>query len=266
MRAPLLLTLTLASSTALANAPDARQRAFNVAVRSRALSGLLPLARSRGAGAETAFLGDQQVVVRHPRALWPMLRSHQALYKMASELNFAEAVLPATSKLTPNGPVMVTEHAGARFQAAIDAPPRARDQLPERSRVLGALLHLLSDHIDGSIRNVMLSPAGELRLIDLDATNGRGPKNPIRSTFYPGEPLAYGGAQNAFSQLPPAAQRLVTHLADSPVATLMNEYGYTWPEARDVAGRARQIRRVGLTAAVAMVAGGRRSPTLDFVR
>ena len=266
MRKFLIVLAVLCASPAWGLVPDAQQQAFNASVRQGALTGVQALARSCGAGAQTAFLGGQKVVVRHPNQLWPALRSHQALYKMASEVGFGQAVLPATWKQTQNGAAMITEHAGARFQAAIDAPRVARNNLPERSRLLGALLHILADHIDGSIRNVMLSPSGELRLIDLDATNGRGPANGVRSAFYPGEPLAYGSAQGAFAQLPPAAQRLVAHLADAPIQTLMNEYGYTWQEARDVAWRARLIRSAGLTGAIRSVAGQRRSPTHQFVQ
>jgi hypothetical protein len=246
---------------------DARERSFAGRVLGDAIVGREGLARSKGAGALHAKMRstEEEVVVRDPPGLAPSLRSHRAYYAMALELGVGRIVQPAVAKAMNVGERMVTKFASG-FVAAIDAPRAWRARIPERLRVISAVLDVLNDHTDRSIRNIIVNQSGDVRLIDNDAAHGWRDRvgQGVRSAFFPGEPLAFRSPQRYSSQLPRPAADLVGRICGLTPSQISARYGYTIQEARGVRARAISIRDHGLARAIEMTAGHRRSPGLAF--
>jgi hypothetical protein len=104
---------------------------------------------------------------------------------------------------------------------------------------------------DRKLANLMVNSKGRVRLIDPDSTfvsRSNGPA--YRSQFFAGMKVGYQSRQAKLSDLPPAAQALVTSLADAPVEDVARAYAVNPEEAGVMQKHARNIRDHGLTAAV----------------
>jgi hypothetical protein len=252
-----------------------RQERFERLLGRCALRAPAPLERSKGAGASVARLvgSAEQVVLRTPPNFWQAMRIQHGTALMAIKLEAPDLVEPASAIQGPNGPQMAMGFAEG-FVPAIDAPGGWRYRIGYVTRVFGALLDHLHDHSDKSIRNVMVNVEGAVRQIDPDGGFGRRDATAaggVRSAFSPGEPLGYDAwpnlPQGQFSDLPPAAQSLVTSLARQTPAQIQYEYGYSLEEARKVKQQAVLVWNHGLSRAIELASSHRASPwNLRFTR
>jgi hypothetical protein len=224
--------------------------------------------------------GDKQsVFVRIPRyGAANAMRRHNFVRTLAEQLGRPDLVPPAAlvtlgedigdgkikiGKLTRSvqrgDTVMVVEDAGEGFVNYKQVEGQGASAVPEDLRVDGALMHLLSWQLDGNLSNLLvrLTPGraatpADVRLLDHDVTLGVKHTGPRvnGSLFFPGESLAFAGAQARFADLPARGRELVDSLAGASEAEIAAAYGIDEVEASYVRTAAVDVRSVGLARAI----------------
>jgi hypothetical protein len=186
------------------------------------------------------------------------LRVNSALQKLAGQLGEPE-LIPAAVEATvaatiwdmpPGTQVMLVKHVGDRFRNFLRVPPLWFPAVAERTRLVAAVIDLLSEQRDRKRENLFLSQNGEVRLIDPDKTFGQNEGAVFRSQFFPGERLAYCSAQNRFEDLPVDLRDVITEIGNATPEALMQSYGLQAEEVAVMQAEAKQIQTLGLTAAI----------------
>jgi hypothetical protein len=192
------------------------------------------------------------------------VRLNHAYELLATQLGHADmipvAIKTATTHAIPEvgggSPVMIMEHGGRDHVNASDAHKSWLSAVPEPTRIAGALLDLLSEHVDRHDGNVLVSRRGTVRLIDPDKAFGQSRGNGLRSVFFPGGPLGFDSRhQKSFQELPAAARAVVNALADASVHAVKHAYHLEHKEAAILVERAREVRDVGLAKAIEQYLG-----------
>jgi hypothetical protein len=218
-----------------------------------------------------------KVFVRLPRVGVPQaVRRHNVMRVMADELGRPDLVPPAAlvtlssdigngeitigdkvRKVARGTPIMVVEDVGTDFAPYKDfmdaGDATAASHFSEDTRVVTALLHLLTRQLDGNSTNVLLRQRdGSTRLIDHDVSLGiKHTGQEIRgSVFFPRRPLGYAGAQARFEDLPSRAQTLVRGIAEASSSEVASAYRLRADEAQSLQRMAKRVRQVGLSAAI----------------
>ena len=204
---------------------------------------------------------NRRFVVRRPRrGVDHAMRVGVSQQKLAAQLGDARLVVPSAKSVAgPNlaahipvgTEVMVVKHVGEKYMSASVAPPQWVAKIPEKQRLISAIVDLLHEHRDRKTENVMVREDGTTRLIDPDKCCGEGKDNrAFRSQFFPGGKIAYATPQNRFADLPPEMQEVVGAIAAMDLPSIATSYGLTAPEAQLLSTHAKRIVQVSLTATI----------------
>jgi hypothetical protein len=218
--------------------------------------------RLGGVKARTTRVGtkDDSVIFRQPsRGLNKGLRSNRVMQILTTELGDPHMVPPAVKhtvgkavgEFSAGEEIMVMGDEKDGFRGADEVPQDWLDAIGEETRLIAATVDLLVQYRDRKMANLMVNSKGRVRLIDPDSTFvSRSNGAAYRSQFFPGMKVGYRSRQAKLSDLPPAAQTLVTTLADSRLEDVARSYAVDEEEAGVMQKHARAIRDHGLTAAV----------------
>ena len=275
-RAPLIALLSLAAGTAHANTAKgglgagrwAKEHAAvtgeNKGLETHAL-GFKP-SHSWSLGGKSAgarqVIGDKgSLVVRLRSKPEKFVRANRTLQLLAAQLGQPEMVPSAVTLgidmkgFTPakgegGGDVMVMSFIGEPFQQGHKASSSRLGKITEETRVVGAVIDLLTQQRDRKMANLLVDKTGNVRLIDPDRVfKAKTEKEAYRSQFFAGGHVGYKGRQDSLSDLPPKAQQLIKDLASAKPADIKEFYGVNDDEAEVMQTQARAIQKLGLTGA-----------------
>ena len=200
-------------------------------------------------------------IVRRPRrgfehGLRVNLAQQRLAAAMGEEHMVPEAVIDTTrtalDQATPAGSqVMIVRHVGRAYTNANKLSSAQLATIPERTRLVAAIVDLLSEQLDRKSENILVKDDGvTIRLIDPDKSFGERTNCKYRSQFFHGGMVGYTSAQQHFADLPPDLQTFVDELSKAPLDQVQKIYGLHPEEAQVVSTRAAQIRQVGLRQAI----------------
>ena len=205
--------------------------------------------------------GDHRFVLRRPgsnHSVEHVVRVNTALQRLAAELGEERMIAGAVGirldanvgSLPAGAEVMLMSHFGGRYVNGDAAGRSALAAIPERQRLAGALMDVLSEQIDRKDQNVMVHD-GKARLPDADNSFGKGRAKQwiIRSTFSPGRTLAYSSSQGSFKDLVrelPEAEAVIEHITQSSASTLRAHYGLKETEVQVLKKEAQRVKDGGL--------------------
>jgi len=204
---------------------------------------------------------DDRFIVRRPRrGIEHGLRVSIAQHRLAAQLDAVEMIPAAivaktAAQLDANTPagadVMVVAHAGKQYVGGDTAAPAVIAHIPERQRVVAAIIDLLAEQQDRKSANILVERTGKsMMLIDPDKTFGQRHGAKYRSQVFHGGKMGFSSAQARFEDLDPDLQGVVDAIARAPLPELESIYGLQQAEAKVMSDRAKRIRQVGLRAAI----------------
>lgn len=204
---------------------------------------------------------NQLFIVRRPRRqVEHGLRVNIAQQRLAAAMGddrlVPAAIIDTTQEsLDANSPagaqVLVVKHVGPMYYNANKFRPQQLVAVPERSRLVSAIIDLLAEQQDRKSENIMVKRDGSaIRMIDPDKSFGERHGRKYRSQFFHGGVVGYTSQQNRFEDLPADLQTFIDALSKATVPDIMKIYGLTEPEATVVSNQAARIRTVGLKAAI----------------
>ena len=200
-------------------------------------------------------------IVRRPRRdVEHGLRVNIATHKMAAAMGDERMVPAAIIDTTPvtldadspaGSQVLVTRHIGHAYTNANQLHPTILAKLPERSKLVAAIIDLLSEQQDRKSENIMVRKEGTtLKMIDPDKSFGQRHGRIYRSQFFHGGMVGYTSAQNKFTDLPADLQTYIGELATATPAQIQTIYGLNAEESAVVSNRAQRVQALGLRPAI----------------
>jgi hypothetical protein len=200
-------------------------------------------------------------IVRRPRrgnqhGLRVALAQHRLAAQMGAPEMMPAAILTRTAAAlddtTPAGAeVMVVAHAGGRFIGGDQATPAMISRIPERARVVAALIDLLAEQQDRKSANILVEKSGRrMLLIDPDKTFGQRGNTKFRSQVFYGGKIGYASTQERFADLDKDLQGVIAAIVRASLPEVQAIYGLQPQEAKVMADRAKRVYQVGLRAAI----------------
>lgn len=199
--------------------------------------------------------GDRFIIRLPRRGTEHGQRVNKGLQILATQLGEPELV-PASVKgkadfsigpIPAGTPVQVVEHIGDDFVLYCNATPAMMARVPERTRLVGALVDLLGEYRDRHGQNLAVHASdGGVRLLDPDNSFGAAAERgwAFRSPFFQGGRLTY-----STQTLPDDLRSIVEAIANRPLTDLQSIYGLNADETRRLQSHAQRVTAVGLTAA-----------------